>query len=236
MRRATRGNQRFATSAEHGAQRANAESIFHARARGTFLCPSPSANLVGFRRRAPPRPNFVRARERYASRALLSLAQARRTAMNEDSKSHEELASIQSQLTSTPRRRKTIWTWQALCAIFGLAGGIISALLGSLLTIVSWLPIPRNSAAYFHNFGTLLLCLTIPLLIFGGYCFELVETGSRAGNQSGKPSSDIRRKHFSIIIACALLTLSTTFCPTIHAQQTIFNIPSTDISTPTDLE
>jgi len=149
--------------------------------------------------------------------------------MNEDSKSHEELASNQSQLTSTPRRRRTIWTWQALCAISGLAGGIISALLGSLLTIVSWLPIPRNSAAYFHSFGTLLLCLTIPLLIFGGYCFELVESGSRVANRSGKPSSDIRRKYLSIIIACALLTLSATFCPTIHAQQTIFNVPSTDI-------
>lgn len=68
--------------------------------------------------------------------------------MNGDSGSHENHTDNQSQLTSPPHRKPRVWTWQALCAVVGFAGGIVSALFGAVFTALSWLPVPRSAAAY----------------------------------------------------------------------------------------
>lgn len=153
--------------------------------------------------------------------------------MNGDSGSHEnhtDNQSHQSQLTSPARRSKSrVWTWQAICAVVGFAGGIVSALFGVVFTALSWLPVPRDAAAHLHSLGTVVFCLTIPLLIFGGYCLDLLERKPRALNSLDNSDKRVRRNHLSIISIGLFLTLLTAMPQSAHAQQTIFNVPSTDV-------
>jgi len=149
--------------------------------------------------------------------------------MNGDSGSHENHADNQSQLTSPPRRKPRVWTWQAICAVVGLAGGIVSALFGVVFTALSWLPIPRDAAAHLHSLGTIVFCLTIPLLIFGGYCLDRLERKPRSLNSLDNSDKRGRRNHLSIISIGLFLTLLTAMPQSAPAQQTIFNVPSTDV-------
>ena len=76
-------------------------------------------------------------------------------------------------LAATDQRR--LENAQFLGAAFGLVGGVSAALLGGLFTATGWFianEVPRH---WFSMMGTTLLCLTIPLLIFGGYCMDLME-------------------------------------------------------------
>ena len=65
--------------------------------------------------------------------------------------------------------------WCPLGAIVGLAGGILAALAGSLLTALSWLIDTGAGSSYLHASGTILLVMTIPLLVFGAHCLDLME-------------------------------------------------------------
>ncbi|MFN2455879.1 MAG: hypothetical protein ABR577_16845 [Pyrinomonadaceae bacterium] len=141
--------------------------------------------------------------------------------MDGDSGSHENHTDNQSQLTSLPRRKSRVGTWQAICAVFGFAGGIVSALFGAVFTALSWLPISRNSAAYLHTLGTVVFYLTIPLLIFGGYCLDLLEDKPRAINSIDKSKGSVRRNHHPVIGIGLLLTLLTVLPQSAHAQQII---------------
>ncbi len=149
--------------------------------------------------------------------------------MNGDSGSHENHTDNQSQLTSSPRRKSRVWTWQAICVVFGFVGGIVSALFGVVFTALSWLPVPRDAAAHLHSLGTVVFCLTIPLLIFGGYSLDLLENKPHARNSSDKSKGSIRRNRLPVIGIGLLLTLLAALPHSAHAQQTIFNVPSTDV-------
>jgi len=66
--------------------------------------------------------------------------------------------------------------WQTVGAVCGVSGGMITALLGALLTAITWLT--GASAGYglwLHRAGAVLLFSTIPLLIFGAHCLDLME-------------------------------------------------------------
>ena len=82
-----------------------------------------------------------------------------------------------SRTEATPRQ--TIRRWlakaQALGAVVGLTGGIFSALLGAGLTAASWLAANQGARQWLSTIGTTLFFLTIPLLIFGGYCMDWME-------------------------------------------------------------
>lgn len=67
------------------------------------------------------------------------------------------------------------WPWCAIGAVFGLAGGILAALTGSLLTATAWLTVTQGSGSDTRTVGTVLLVLTMPLLIFGAHCLDLME-------------------------------------------------------------
>jgi hypothetical protein len=63
--------------------------------------------------------------------------------------------------------------WCSLGAVAGLAGGIIAALLGSVLTALSWF---AEDASHLDKIlGTVLLVLTIPLLVIGAQCLDLLD-------------------------------------------------------------
>jgi len=71
---------------------------------------------------------------------------------------------------SVKRRR---WDWCMLGAIAGLSGGIMAVLIGSLLTVGSWLT--GGGSSYLRTLGTIFLSLTIPLLICGAHGLDLME-------------------------------------------------------------
>ena len=63
--------------------------------------------------------------------------------------------------------------WCSIGTAAGLGGGIIAALLGSLFTALSWL---SDTGSHLEKvLGTVLLVLTIPLLIIGAQCLDLLD-------------------------------------------------------------
>jgi len=64
---------------------------------------------------------------------------------------------------------------QVLGAVGGLAGGIFSALFGAAFTLASWLTRNQGARQWLSTIGTALFFLTVPLLIFGGYCIDWME-------------------------------------------------------------
>lgn len=66
------------------------------------------------------------------------------------------------------------WTWKSTGACVGLFGGVILPLVGLALTALAWF------TGDWHGFhlrrdGAVLLFLTIPLLIFGAHCLDLLD-------------------------------------------------------------
>ena len=64
---------------------------------------------------------------------------------------------------------------QVMGALVGLVGGLVAGLFGSVLTAASWFVINAGARHLFSSTGTVLLFLTIPLLVFGGYCLDWME-------------------------------------------------------------
>jgi len=71
------------------------------------------------------------------------------------------------------------WTWTSGGAVCGLGFGIICPLVGSILTAIVWLTGPEWHGFHLQREGTVLLFLTIPLLIFGAHCLDLVDRQDR---------------------------------------------------------
>jgi len=83
------------------------------------------------------------------------------------------------------RTKPFVWSWEATGAFFCFTGGIGAALLGSVLTGVAWL-LDAQLHPWLHGLGTALLIVTIPLLIFSGYCLDWDE---RKHNKSATEKS-----------------------------------------------
>ena len=72
------------------------------------------------------------------------------------------------------RTKFTPWTWKGTCAACSFSGGILAALIGSVLTATTWI-LGAAAHPWVRGLGTALLILTIPLLIFAGYCMDWME-------------------------------------------------------------
>ncbi len=59
--------------------------------------------------------------------------------------------------------------------MFGLAGGLIAPIAGSILTIVTWFADPAWHGYSLHYVATALFVLTLPLLLFGAHCLDLLD-------------------------------------------------------------
>ena len=64
--------------------------------------------------------------------------------------------------------------WQAIAAFICFAGSALALLFGTLLT-TSWL-LSANIHPLLHALGLTLLIATVPILILGGHCLDLVES------------------------------------------------------------
>lgn len=69
--------------------------------------------------------------------------------------------------------------WRMFAACLGLCGGLLCAVLGSLLTAASWVTREPHSKMLLSRLGGLLLCLTIPLLLLGGFCLDSPAAANR---------------------------------------------------------
>jgi hypothetical protein len=80
------------------------------------------------------------------------------------------------------------WTWRSGGAVCGLFLGIISPILGAILTAIAWFTGPEWHGLSLHRDGTVLFFLTIPLLILGAHCLDLSE-----GNEESLATRNKRR-------------------------------------------
>lgn len=63
--------------------------------------------------------------------------------------------------------------WSRVGAFVGLAGGTSLPLTGLIMMAAAWLIGDMDSIL--NKLGTMLLLTTVPLLIFGGFCMDIVE-------------------------------------------------------------
>ncbi len=67
------------------------------------------------------------------------------------------------------------WTWRSGGAVGGLCFGIICPIIGSIFTAIAWFTGPEWHGLFIQRDGTVLLFLTIPLLIIGAHCLDLID-------------------------------------------------------------
>lgn len=81
------------------------------------------------------------------------------------------------------------WSWEATGALCCFSGGILAALLGSLLTAMTWI-LDGRAYPWLRGFGTGLLIVTIPLLILAGYCLDWMERKPKNSQQPSSPTHE----------------------------------------------
>jgi hypothetical protein len=130
--------------------------------------------------------------------------------------------------------RRRGWAWQAVVTVFGLGGGILAATIGSLLSAVAWMRGEETGGLSLHGVGSVLLLSTIPLLILGAHCLDLLDKRVETSQEvaaDGEGSAAVRgsRARSGAAVAVILLMLLCGPGSKTRAQQTIFNVPTTDV-------
>lgn len=126
------------------------------------------------------------------------------------------------------------WTWQTFGAVTGLGGGVLAAAVGALLSAVAWMRGDETGGLSMHGVGSILLLSMIPLLIMGAHCLDLLDKRMERGRylaREGNVSVAIHGGH-ARTGAAAVVVLLMMLCGAgskTRAQQTIFNVPSTDV-------
>lgn len=90
----------------------------------------------------------------------------------------------ESQGTLEYRTHGFCWGWQSFGALIGVLGGIVTALIGSVFTAISWIMGAVGNGAYMQTLGTDFLLLTIPLLVLGAHCLDVVEKRTKTERNS----------------------------------------------------
>ena len=78
------------------------------------------------------------------------------------------------------------WTFKTGGAAFGLCGGIVAPVLGAVLTAIAWFTGPEWHGHLLQRDGTVLLFLTIPLLILGAHCLDLLDKTTSSESTESK--------------------------------------------------
>ena|SRR5215472_11321273 len=71
--------------------------------------------------------------------------------------------------------RRALEQAQVVGAGAGLFGGVASGVFGAVSTAASWFVTNEGARQWLSTTGAILLFLTIPLLIIGGYCLDWME-------------------------------------------------------------
>jgi hypothetical protein len=124
--------------------------------------------------------------------------------------------------------RNRVRRWEAVGGACCFLGGILAALLGSLLTASGWI-VGAELHPWIHGAGTALLIVTIPLILFAGFCLDLAERGQEKPIDDPKQAQRGAAALAQIAIVASILGVTLLVPPALHAQQTIFNVPTTDV-------
>jgi hypothetical protein len=65
-------------------------------------------------------------------------------------------------------------SWEAFAAVISFFGGILATVFAVLLTVITWI-LGVGLHPWLRWVSTALFVLTIPLLIFAGYCLDWME-------------------------------------------------------------
>lgn len=128
------------------------------------------------------------------------------------------------------RTKQNAWTWEAIGAIFGLTAGISAALFGGLLTASTWF-LGAELHPWLRWLGTALMVSTIPLIIFAGYCLDWMEREPKkaAAEKPRDGEGDGAGLPHLVAVVFSLSLLYSAAPAELRAQQTIFNVPTTDV-------
>lgn len=129
----------------------------------------------------------------------------------------------------TQRATNEATSRKATRAIACFASGIGAALLGTVLTVVAWAQ-GAEAHPWLRGVGTAFLILIIPLLILAGFYLDDME---RAANHltSEKPRERERGSVIVSLLSAVTFGLGLLLVAPVElkAQQTIFNVPTTDV-------
>ena len=83
--------------------------------------------------------------------------------------------------------KKNPWSWQSVCAVVGLVGGVIAPFLGATADVITWFINSHAVISYLHVLSIVLCALTLPLLILGAFCLDSLEAKSHRLSTSPQP-------------------------------------------------
>lgn len=83
--------------------------------------------------------------------------------------------------------------WKSSVAVFGLGSGFIALILGLILTVISWFRDPVWHHVALHQAGTTLFVLTLPLLVIGAHCLDLLDAEKK--QMTGKGFEDDQERY-----------------------------------------
>jgi hypothetical protein len=69
-------------------------------------------------------------------------------------------------------------TWASAAALFGLGGGFLAPIVGTLLNLIDWLRATGVAHSQFYKVSMVFYALTLPLLALGAHCLDLLEKKS----------------------------------------------------------
>lgn len=138
---------------------------------------------------------------------------------------------------------KNPWAWQSVCAVLGLAGGVVAPFLGAASDMMTWFAKSAIVNSYLHVLSIVFCALTIPLIALGACCLDMLEAKtarlspaaplprdeSTPASLNGRNARQNAGRRLNRTGVLAVLVLLLMLPATGYAQQTIFNVPSSDV-------
>ena len=118
-------------------------------------------------------------------------------------------------------------TWEAVGGACCFGAGIMAGLFGSMLSVTAWI-VGGEVHAWIYAAGTALLIVAIPLILFAGFCLDWAErkqSDLRDPKQTQRGAAALGQ----IVVIATTLSVILLAPAALHAQQTIFNVPTTDV-------
>lgn len=128
-----------------------------------------------------------------------------------------------------PNRPRSVRSTQLLQigAVVGLAGIPIAGLAGCALLLIGALTADPGSHAKLVSLGSDAVYTVLPFLLLGAFCMDRLEQDRKPNGPVGVDSPS--RKARSLVMPILVLAAASTCVPTASAQQTVFNVPTTDV-------
>jgi hypothetical protein len=139
--------------------------------------------------------------------------------------------------------KKNPWAWQSVCAVVGLAGGVVVPILGATADVITWFVNSQSVNSHLHVLSIVLCALTLPLIILGAFCLDSLQRKTTDLSPVVEPLRNesipttavkhVAQQHANYRLnrtgALVILVFLLALPATARAQQTIFNVPTTDV-------